>query len=296
MWRRTPERRAKRSAAVHGYSNNLQRSLPMAKLEKSPAVRLVGCVLLLLFAAPLWISCLMISALTLKPREQQTAAMGWPEVPCRIQKLSVEQHTLSSGKGRTSPAYSPKVEFEYEFDGHPYRSERFWLGGTLFGTHEEVVAIIAPYQEGAAAACYVDPKAPQDAVLSRTLYDEDSLGWMWLVVFGLVGAVGCTAGMWMIFFPRGCRSRQGDWVPASRGEVLFGWLAALSWNGLFSTLFILVCLRRPPPSQVVDLFVFPFLGLLFALGATLKTLQYRRTSKAATSRPAATKRKPLRSR
>lgn|GEM_PF-6818716 len=251
-------------------------SRAMADSHGSASNRSVGCVVLALFAILLWFAWVMLSSTLVVPRERQMDSLTWREVPCLIQTLRVQQHRLRSKRGTSSTtAFSPQVEFEYEIDGQAYTSDRFWLGGTLFTTREEVAVMIAPFQAGAPTVCYVNPKDPKDAILSRELYDKDSLGWTWLVLFGLVGAIGCAVAMWFVFFPCGLRQTGGGWVPASRTEVLWAWVAALAWNGLFTTLFVRACLRGLPWSNLIDLFGYPFLGLLMAVGASLKTWQHR---------------------
>lgn len=254
----------------------------MAPSKGSVSNRSVGCVVLALFAILMWIAFVMFSSLVVVPRERQEDSLSWREVPCLIQKLRVEQHRLRSKKGTGSTtAFSPQVEFEYEIDGQAHSGDRFWLGGTLFSTREEVAEMIAPFQGGAPTVCYVNPKDPKDAILSRELYDKSSLGWLWLVLFAVVGATGCTVAMWFVFFPRGLRNTEGGWVAASRGEVLLAWVAALAWNGLFTTLFVQACLRGLPWSNLIDLLGYPFLGLLMAVGAGLKTWQHRHSPAAA---------------
>lgn len=246
----------------------------MTPSEEKPIPRPAGCVVLVLFMVMLWLSCVMLSALVLEPREQRMAALAWNEVPCRIQKLEIAARSSSTRSARSSVGYEPQVVFEYEVSGQKYVGERFWLGGTLFNTRAEAAQIIAPYQNRAQSVCYVDPQRPQNAVLSRRLYDEAWVGWMWLVLFGLLGAAGCATAIWTIFFPRRLYAPSGGLVPATVGEVVFGWIAALAWNGVFSMLFVRACLRGQPPSMLVELLGFPFIGALLAAGASLKTWQY----------------------
>lgn len=249
----------------------------MANREASPSFRAISGVTLVFFAILLWLSCLMIAANVLEPREREMAARSWPEVPCLIREIQIESHSLKAhGTISGSIAYSPKVRFEYQIAGRTYTSDQFWFGESLFKTRAEVATMIAPFQPGQQAVCYVNPKTPSDAILSRQLYDKAWVGWMWWILFAVVGAAGCTASMWAIFFPTGWGQGQ-DLVPATQGEVVIAWFVALAWNGVFTTLFIQAYLRDPAWSVVVDLFGFPFIGLLLAVGATLKTWQYRHT-------------------
>jgi len=124
--------------------------------------------------------------LTVRPIMTYFDARSWPETPCEILQSKVGTHSSKDGS-----TYSVDIEYRYRVDDREYQSDRYSiLGGSSSGRSgkEEVVA---RYPQGSQAVCFVNPKDPTDALLSR----EASL--LWLI--GLVPAVFFIVGISGLF-------------------------------------------------------------------------------------------------
>ncbi len=122
---------------------------------------------------------------TLKSRE----AANWREVACVVQRIGVKIH---HGDGVT---YSPEVTFSYSFDGRPHTGIQFWFGSGSYGDRRAIEKAIAPFRAGGEYPCYVNPRNPTEAVLTRQVAAHTWLGWLFGGIFALVGLGGMVAGI-----------------------------------------------------------------------------------------------------
>ena len=98
-----------------------------------------------------------------KDRAKHQISLAWPSTTGTIVKSRVE---VSGGENAT---VSPRIIYEYEVSGRPYRSEQIRVGGVyLTGpTNRSAYDIVDSYPEGATVTVYYDPAAPQESALER---------------------------------------------------------------------------------------------------------------------------------
>jgi hypothetical protein len=131
------------------------------------------------------------------------AARNWKLVPCTIISSRVQSH-----QGDDGTTYRVEIVYEYEFNGHQYRSTRYhFMGGSTSG-YQRKAEVVRQNPPGAKRTCYVNPRKPEDAVLERGLTAE-----MW---FGLIPAAFMVAGAGGII--GSLRKRQAGGSDASRLE------------------------------------------------------------------------------
>jgi hypothetical protein len=145
----------------------------MSKRSDDFSPRTVGCFGLFFGLLVLGMGYLLASIMLLEPLMRKREAEAWVSNPCVIREISDERHTLKSDSGRrrrsssTSLAYSPKVLFEYRYDGADFSGTRFWFSHRYLNTQEEVAELISSYKIGDETVCWVNPKDPSDAVINR---------------------------------------------------------------------------------------------------------------------------------
>ncbi|MDX1502682.1 MAG: DUF3592 domain-containing protein [Thermoanaerobaculia bacterium] len=210
-------------------------------------------------------------------------ARSWSQVPCEIVESGVRYH-----RGDDSTTYSVEVLFRYEVDGRKYLSNRYrFLGGSSSG-YEGKARVVAEIPPGTRTTCFVDPDAPEEAVLNRGLSGDMLFGLIPLL-FALVGA----GGLWATY--RMARRARADaaeppWrrappveesapemgpvvlEPAAGplGRLVGAALVALFWNGFVGIFVWHVAAewRRGNPDWFAALVLTPFvlIGLLIASG------------------------------
>ena len=122
------------------------------------------------------------------------AAKSWVEVPGEVIWNRINSH-----RGDDSTTYSAHVFYRYEFGGRTYQSDRRGFGKSS-GSMKKAEENRAKYAAGSRVAVYVDPSAPERAVLQRELGGE-----AWFSLFPLpFMAVGFGGLYWMI---RGAKKR-----------------------------------------------------------------------------------------
>jgi len=145
-------------------------------------------ILALVFGLFLALGASMTWAFLLRPALKIAAARSWPVVPCQVLASGVRSH-----RGDKSTTYSVNILYAYEYEGRPFRANRYsFFTGSSSG-YGGKAAVAARYPAGRRAECFVNPADPTEAVLNR---DFTAAAWVGLVplVFALVGAGGL-AGM-----------------------------------------------------------------------------------------------------
>lgn len=238
---------------------------------------------------------------TIRPFWGIASAQRWVETPCTIVSSEIEVHDGDDGD-----TYSIEIKYDYEYDGRPYRGERYhFMYGMSSSGRSGKQEVVKRYPVGLQTTCYVDPNDPSEAVLNRGLTAD-----LWWGLFSLpflaVGYGGLLYGTGILgkgrksAVPEDRRqalSSSGD-VPAdpdddtweSDGPVLLKpehtplgkfvgtLLATLFWNGLVS-IFVYHAAEshiRGRPEWCLTIFLIPFvligLLLIWAVGHTFLAL------------------------
>lgn len=115
----------------------------------------------------------------------------WTEVPCRIvsSRLVSERPTPNS-----APAHRVEVRYEYEINGARHSSQRVRQVEAAASQHlEDVRQKQQGYPPGAEKICYVNPQAPDEAVLEHA--SRAALYSIWFPLLFVVGGVGMVWGI-----------------------------------------------------------------------------------------------------
>jgi len=126
--------------------------------------------------------------LTTKEVVKRGETLRWPIVPCTIVSSSVAAEKSSENPFRFA------VNYQYQFRGRSYHSQRAELSETRSGNYRDVLRMVERYPEKAQAICYVNPAHPEEAILQRSSF------WFALLLvvpipFIVIGGLGIWA-MW----------------------------------------------------------------------------------------------------
>ena len=85
----------------------------------------------------------------------------------------------------------------YEHNGKQFLGGQYSIGSNVYDSEADAQKIVSKYPPGETAICFVDPNAPDSAVLSREL----SRGGIWVYSFGggiflLFGSLLLLGGLW----------------------------------------------------------------------------------------------------
>ena len=235
-----------------------------------------GCARLF-FLPFLLIGVAFLYGLTIHPALKIIAAQSWVETPCVVDASEV--HTHSGSKG--SSTYSVGITYHYSFADHPYTSNRYNFASGSSSGRKSKQAIVQQYPPGRETVCYVNPRAPSEAVLFR--------GWFVELAFGGIGLVFALAGGFGLVFAgrvTGTSSRSTTGLPATpfptgAPEVLrpkytpmakfLGILAfAIFWNGFLGivTYFVVFSEDAHAPTFVkIIVGVFGLIGVAVLIAA-----------------------------
>jgi hypothetical protein len=154
---------------------------------------------------------------------QSLRARTWTVVRCEVLESGVRE---TDGEGRRSGKFGFAVRFRYEFDGQAYESTRHRLKPETFSDYGKAARLVARYEAGSAAVCYVNPREPGEAILEQTSL---MLAPFLLIPLVFVGVGG--GGIVMV------------WRRAPAGVVAAGPIserAARGWGGRFLVGFFLI--------------------------------------------------------
>ena len=220
---------------------------------------------------------------------------GWAKTSCVITRSEVragQQH------GRGSGNYYFVVGYQYDYGGRNYASERYELKPVAFRNYGRAAQLVEQYRPESAIVCYVNPAAPDEAVLKR-----GDLFMPLFVLFPLIFVVIGFVGIYSQWRPAIARNQRlqpisaGRWVVLRRSEAVpkpdprtahdplalkpavspWGKLVAalifgLFWNGLVSMFVVNIVRnwRSWPIEWFLALFMVPFvligLGTIAAAG------------------------------
>ncbi len=116
--------------------------------------------------------CALATVASLTLLTQRLRVQAWPEVPARV--VGCEQEGPFLGWMRMT------VQYEYVFGGEMHHAFSGGIVGASTGAR-----LIDEYRPGRPALCYVNPAAPNRAVLRR---EVGMLTWILPVLFGLAVA------------------------------------------------------------------------------------------------------------
>jgi len=195
---------------------------------------------------------------------------NWVPTPCVIVSSAVKKH-----RGEKSYTYSIEMVFRYEFGGKEYESHTYDFSPGSSSGYRSKARVVERYPAGKKATCYVNPRKPSQAVISRRL---PAMVWFAFIpgIFVAIGLGGFVATV-------RARRRPGvpvgapSWLPkvtataaglgvrlrpsvsphTKLGLVL---VAALVWNGAVSmfSLRVIGAWRAGRGSWFETLFLVPF--------------------------------------
>ncbi len=216
--------------------------------------------------------------LTVSPTWRWYQAQGWEAVECTILSSEVRTH-----RGSDSTTYSVAITYRYDYppgesNAHSYTSDQVDFSSGSSSGRQAKADIVAQYPEGSPATAYVDPQAPENAVLLR----EFRLGYL----IGLLGLVFTAVGIGVFLFGHtgagvGALSRQisrteGDYTFNSQSIELHPTqgrlksfvvflIFALVWNGII----LLVSFAHWRDGGFPGFTVFAFLSIFMLIGLGL---------------------------
>ncbi len=217
------------------------------------------------------------------PFFQSLAARNWVETPCRIVSSEVK-----SSHGNHGATYRPDIAYVYRVQGREYRSDRYQFLRFSSSGLADKVAVVARYPHGKTAICYVNPKAPGEAVLdpkfsSAGVFTLIPVVFMGIGAAGLFGAI--RGGAQKTATPPGELWRERpDWaagrIVSSTKQTLRGaWLFAAVWNLIsfpIAGTFLNANTFRHGLTPAAFVLLFPLAGLGLLAWALLITLRWMR--------------------
>ena len=203
-------------------------------------------------------------------------ASEWPSASCKVLHSELERH--SSDDGTT---YSIDILFEYTYEGRTYQSNTYnFLNMSSSGTKGKR-RVLQKYKAGSSSTCYVNPKAPHEAVLNRGFTK------LYLVAIfpGLFAVGGVWGIIWMMFFrkeKKGYVTRTAEFATEDDKPLVLAravspvkrfigiGIFCLIWNGI---VVFLITLFFKEKSYAILFFagVFGIFGILILAG-TIKAL------------------------
>ncbi|MDD5349554.1 MAG: DUF3592 domain-containing protein [Chthoniobacteraceae bacterium] len=254
----------------------------------------------MVFLIFLLMGCGFFYFLAARPFFQSRAARDWVETPCRI--VSSEVKSSSDSDGTT---YRPEIVYTYKVAGREYRSDRYQFLRLSSSGRADKAAVVARYPRGKAAVCYVNPKAPAEAVLDRRSAPAGFAA-LFPLIFVAIGAGGLVwsirgkpkaaalnaalaAGEPWRFRPDWAEGRV---VSSSKRALWLTWAVAAAWNLTATPIAWPIIqanvLHRPlNPAAFVVLFPLAGLGMLaWAIFLTLRWLRFGESALEMASFPA----------
>lgn len=217
----------------------------------------------------------MFYGFAIRPSLQVLDSHSWVETPCVVESGRVQSH---SGDSTT---YSVEIVYHYYFDQRAYTAKRYNFSTGSSSGRKKKQAVVDRYPAGTETVCFVNPKAPAEAVLDRTWPWEIAIFGAFSSVFLLVGTGGLLfAGRLLnaksrnaspfestptTHFPTGGpQVLKPKHTPAAKfaGLLVF----ALIWNGFISVFFYFVFLAE---DRSVPIFAKIIVGLFALIGVAI---------------------------
>ncbi|HQZ28552.1 MAG TPA: DUF3592 domain-containing protein [Verrucomicrobiales bacterium] len=116
----------------------------------------------------------------------RAAAMDhWIETPCRIVSMTVDDKELNQ---RGLPKYVFEVVYAFDFNLLPYTGSRVKRLPTEVSDPRKLKEYIEDYAVGTETTCFVDPDAPERAVLKKD--SKAALYTLWFPCLFIIGGAG----------------------------------------------------------------------------------------------------------
>ncbi len=143
----------------------------------------------------LMLSGLAVTALLFIPYRKAMDTRAWTETPCGILESHREERTESEF---SQPVQRVFIKYRYTFAGADYTGTR-WRRVAFSGNLDKDVAkktphlaeaekLVAKYPAGAKTTCWVNPAAPEEAVLEH--YTKAAIYTLWWPMLFAVGGGG----------------------------------------------------------------------------------------------------------
>ncbi|MEO1972189.1 MAG: DUF3592 domain-containing protein [Pirellulaceae bacterium] len=217
------------------------------------------------------------------PFYRVSASRSWSQEDCKILSSRVESY-----RGDDGIVYSVEIEFEYEFGGQKYTSDRYSFSAASSSNEGPKQETVRAYPAGSRRVCYVNPKKPSFAVLNRETTSDMYFG-LFTLIFVIVGGGGIIGVLVWKPKPPG----EADWLPdqdgvassttaaptsptvlkpTSRPVVQFFVILGITlfWCGIVSvfTYQEVIGFQKGRPEWFVTIFMIPFqlIGLLLLCG------------------------------
>ncbi len=207
---------------------------------------------------------------TVLPLLHVLAARNWQRTPCVVESSRVVTHSDDDGA-----TYSIEVVYRYFCAGREYTSNRYRFTTGTTGGRKSKDRVVAGYPAGSETFCYVNPAAPDEAVIDR--------GWNAELAIGAFGLLFAAAGGLLFFLSfRTGRKAVADDASASeagggpvtlkaRQTPLTKFLTVLAfaafWNAFISVFVYLVFLADD--AKTVPLFAKAIVSLFALIGVAL---------------------------
>lgn len=247
--------------------------------------------LLTLFALPFAGVGLGFLVMSIIPSLYDSVAMStWQPVQAQLISARTRVH-----HGDDSTSYEAEARYRYDFKGAEYESSRVGImaGADNIGQWQETrgAQLNRALRDGLPITVYVDPDAPDEAVIYRELrwgmlafksvfvlvFGGVGLGLMWLAWRGQRAAAAvdeqtASAEPWRL---------RAEWANPVRSNTKLGlivlWVFAVVWNGLSApVLFALPGEMAKGNQAILFALLFPIIGLGLLVSAVVKLRQWLR--------------------
>jgi hypothetical protein len=261
--------------------------------ERGPACGGAGCgfVVAMLFGVPFaafgtWMAWDILRATT-----TSLAMQSWVESPARITRSELVCH--NDGDGTT---YEAVAEYEYAFQGRPYRGSRVglhWKSDSVGGYQERMYRKLQAHQaNGRPFPSYINPDRPEESILDRDLrWEIIAFEDIFVIAFGGIGSV-CLIGGYIAACEARSKARAAaihpdkpwmwrpDWAAGhveNAGDSFLWWLtgAALVANLFTAPLWWLL------PPEIADgnyaamvAAILPAIGIYTAIAAVRRVARH----------------------
>lgn len=159
-------------------------SAPSQSVAKTYNKKNKGVFKYIFYTALIILGAIFFYILTIKPIISSYKISSWDRIPCSIIYADIREE-----RDRDSVSHSIYMLYEYELDARKYRSEKIISTFDRMLTLRAMNRKIEMYQSAEILKCYVNPKDPNDAFLSRRITIHPMVGLFALLAF-LIGITG----------------------------------------------------------------------------------------------------------
>ena len=150
-----------------------------------PLSERIGCIALP--AGGLLLCVIYANLILLKPTRVIIAARDWSAVPCQITSSDVVRRSAVG----TRTVYKLDIRYRYTFDDSTFTSDRFdAIDDDGSGGYDSKRRTADRYKPGTTTTCYVNPEAPNEALIDRGFPAR-----MWWGLIPIAGILICLPGL-----------------------------------------------------------------------------------------------------